>query len=234
MKKGLVYSLQPYYPFVAYFNQTINGSPSLGETIVDVVPTVDEFPVAPEWYWVDVDDSILGGMAAYDTATSTVIDLYPAKYYYTGNDPAYGPIGSEVFVAPASDPQPADTSIDPPLSPSAGSTLYWYDGGWVSSYFDPNVYNTLSAAKDYLNQQTYLVAAAAVNTQTSLYSTVQLVQGDLSTLPVLTYAGYTCASYQTYIDGEVSARVAEVNSATAIGQLFVFNPEELPTDPTAP
>lgn len=150
---------------------------------------------------------------------------YASTHYYSTNPTTLG----ELVIAPDG-VQPPDTSTDPPLSPSAGANLYWYSDGWVSSYFDPNVYGTLSSAKIYLKGQTATVAASAVNYQLRGYSEVQIrTAPDITALITFDYAPATLGQYQTFIDGEVAARDAEVDSATALGQLFVFNPEELNT-----
>lgn len=150
---------------------------------------------------------------------------YESTHYYSTDPATLG----QIVIAPDG-VQPPNTSTSAPLSPSAGATLYWYSGGWVSSYFDPNTYNTLSSAKTYLKGQTAIVAANAVDYQLRGYSEVQIrTAPDITALITFDYAPTTLGQYQTFIDGEVVARDAEVDSASALGQLFVFNPEELNT-----
>jgi hypothetical protein len=237
MKRGLVSPNQPAYATVIYANRTEVGA-ELGPLIIQVVDTVgDEFDAGPplSGYWVDVPDTTVPYQWYYDTVTDTAVDNTPAVCYatedlYDGLD-FLAPFESEVLFTPPTAPAPANTTDETPETASAGSTLYWYNNSWVTSYFDPNVYNTLPAAKTYLNEQTVLVAANAVNTESSIYSVAQLIQGDLSLLITKDYPTYSISAYQTFIDGEVVTRQAVVNSATLLGQLFTFNPEDLDTNP---
>jgi hypothetical protein len=154
----------------------------------------------------------------------------PAIYYST----LQATLGQPVKVSPL-DPQPANTTTEQPPDAAGGSTLYWYNNSWVTSYFNPNIYSTLTEAQTYLNSQTNLVASNAVNYQLRGYSEVQIKTApDINALITFDYAPMTIGSYQTFINGEVATRTAFVNSATVLEQLFPFNPQDLQTNPNVP
>jgi hypothetical protein len=46
---------------------------------------------------------------------------------------------------------------------------------------------------------------------------------DIGTLPTADYFGVDLATYQTYLNGEVSTMTATINAATANSQLYQFD-----------
>jgi hypothetical protein len=152
----------------------------------------------------------------------------PVTYYYT-----VPPVGVPIVVTTVGHPQPPDTTTLVPPTVPAGQTLYWYNSAWVVSSFDPNL--SLTAAKTSLIQTVTQDGAAAVNTQVSLYSTVQQIQApNVDALDCKNYAGETIGDYQTYVDGLVSSSTASINAATSKESLYSFNPADIPFTPADP
>jgi hypothetical protein len=134
----------------------------------------------------------------------------------------YG-FGALIRVSDVGWPQPSGTTTSVPPTPDAGQTLYWYSGQWVPSYVDPT--QSLSSNKQALITACSVSAAAAMSEQSSSYSTLQLVQSaDPTLLPCAYIDSLTLGDYQTYLDGEVSATVAQINAATDNATLYNLNP----------
>jgi hypothetical protein len=224
MKRGLVSPDQPAYTRIS----GVNEGAALGPFIVQVVDPADEFEVGPPFYWVDCPDETLAYQWYYDVATSTAIGGPTVTYYSIDQ----ATLGQRVSVWPPATPQPANTTTEVPVSASGGDTLYWYNNSWVTSFFSPITYSTLPEAQTYLKEQTLMVGVAACNIQSSNYSWYELAAAaDPSVLVTQSYSPMTLGAYQTFINGEVASRDAFVDSATALGQLFTFNPADLDTNP---
>lgn len=123
---------------------------------------------------------------------------------------------------------PANSTPLVPPTPESFQELYWSGTEWVLSAFPIGL--TLPAAQANLITQIQTNGAEAVNYQARIYSTLQLLTetnpGDLLTAD---YPSMTLDEYQTYINGQVSAKIAEVEAATTVAQLYPYNPEVNPT-----
>jgi hypothetical protein len=240
MKKGLVSPDQTAYGQIIYPNKIVQTD-ALGPLIIQVVPINAEFGVGEPFYWVDVPDEAVGGDYYYDTTSSTALPIGTRLCYATQNivypnpggvgETQYAELGNLVIVSPAIAPVPQYCTAEIPSLGGVEQTLYWFNNDWIWSYFDPNQYNTVPEAKAILTTETYQYGALAVNIQSSIYSIPQLIDGDLTTLPTKDYPGYTITSYQTFIDGEIVAQIATIDSCTTLDQLFAINPASLDTNP---
>jgi hypothetical protein len=228
MKRGLVSPSQTAYSYVQWREELELGA-ALGPYIVAVVPTGEDYPVAAPLYWVDVPDAFEGYRAYYNTTTQTPVEITQAFYWMTQDVTGYGNQGDSLRVVPATAPQPANTTnVEPPLpTGEPQNSVYWYDGGWVLSYFSPYTYSTLPEAQAFLKQQVDVTASLAVNAQSVIYSTVQLVSGDLSALLTKDYPTYSLSAYQAFIDAQVTSEFAVIDAALDIAALFDYNPYTL-------
>lgn len=167
-----------------------------------------------------------------------IIDAYqnPVDYYFTeptfyeGTQWQTGYLYVSIEVGHPAPPN--TTTVVPPALIPVGQTLYWYDGAWVVSSFNPNL--ALPAAKTSLIHTVNTNAAEAVNAEVALYSTVQQIEApSVGALDTLTYPGTTIGDYQTYVDGLTAAATATINAATSTSDLYSFNPAEIPFTPAA-
>lgn len=171
--------------------------------------------------------SDLSAFQAYvDTATDIIYAYENPVTYYTLTETSGFPVGSPIIVKSVGHPQPADTTELVPPTPAEGQTLQWDGSAWVLASFDISL--SLADAKTSLIQTVTISGAAAVNSEISLYSTVQQIQAaDVTLLNTKTYPSSTMGDYQTYIDGLISSATSTINAATTVQDLYTFNPAEL-------
>jgi hypothetical protein len=151
----------------------------------------------------------------------------PVTYYstvdeniYAGN--VYG-LGDAIVIDTPDTPQPPETTLTTPPTPETWETLYWYNSAWTVSSVDPTL--SLVNAKAFLITATQTSAGSLAAEQSRIYSAVQLfAAADVSALPTADYAGDTLGVYQTFLDGQVSAKTATINAATTVPQLYDVNP----------
>lgn len=231
MKKGLV--SPPSFGTQAGVSLKINGFPieNVGSYIVYAVDEAETFEVSLPLFWTDVPDEASGYQWYYRNDDSTPYAIASATYYATEDLPAYdATLGQSVIVSPAETPQPSGTTTSVPPTLEQGQSLYWYEGAWVASSFNPSL--ELSQAKNSLIKQVEQDAALAVNAESSQYSEVQKITApDVSVLETLSYPGTTLGDYQTYVDTIVASSTATITAATSTDDLYVFNPQNLPLRP---
>ena len=146
-------------------------------------------------------------------------------------------VPTEVQVQPATAAQPSNTVASrPALSETEwnnGKRWYYFGGALVASYFDPNTYSTVSAAKAELIERTKIAARNAMAEQASIYTLVTLHStADFTTLDTRDYAAYNLSSYNTFLGTQVTNQTATINGETTLTGLYAINPEALDTDPT--
>jgi hypothetical protein len=151
----------------------------------------------------------------------------PITYYSTVEGNLYDGItytlGDSITVNTPDTPQPPNTTLAVPPTPSSFQELYWYDSAWVISSVDPSL--SLSEAKNVLNTAVETSAALQGATQARVYSPVQLFAApDVTVLQTADYSGMDLGEYQTYLDSEVSSMQAIVNSAVSVPSLYGFDP----------
>jgi hypothetical protein len=176
-------------------------------------------------YQVYVDEAVL------------IIDAQnnPVTYYSTiqqNIDGDFYNVGGSYTSTAVGHPQPPNTTTLVPSSPDQGQTLQWTGSSWITSSFPYGL--TLPQAQSNLIQQVTVNGAQAVNSEVSLYSTVQQIEApSVSGLDALSYPGLTIGDYQTYIDGVVSDATATITSTGTVEGLYSFNPSTLPYAPAA-
>ena len=189
-----------------------------------------------------VDDPITGAKPPNDTITSiapyttyvaqaeSIIDAYlnPQLFYSTSDSTlfqgnTYG-LGDEIVIYTPNTFPPGTSTDEVPGTPEDFQELFWYaaENTWVLSPVDPTL--TLSAAKSELISKVQTSAAEQGDLQARIYSAYQLGSAsDIGTLSTADYFGVNLSTYQTYLDGQVSAMTAEINAATAVSQLYSFD-----------
>ena len=151
----------------------------------------------------------------------------PDVYFVTAKDLVYGELelvlGDPIEIGTLDTQPPAQTTQQVPPTPEDYQQLYWYNNAeWVISGFDPNL--TLAQAKESLITKVQTSAAEQGNIQARIYSAYQLGSAsDIGTLPTADYFGVDLATYQTYLNGEVSTMTATINAATTNSQLYQFD-----------
>lgn len=217
----------------------ITKTTSLGNWITDTVAnTAAQYPVdATYCTWVDVVNA--AEAYTYYRATGTTSEVvYGQADYYSHDSSVYGgPVGTVVSVQPATQPQPANTVASrPALSQSEwdnGKRWYYFGGVLVASYFDPNTFGTVSAAKAELITRTKAQARTAMANQAREYTLVTLhTTSDFTTLDTADYATYNLSNYNTFLNTQVTNATTTINGETTLAGLYAINPEGLDTDPT--
>jgi hypothetical protein len=171
--------------------------------------------------------SITPYQAYIDEAAAIIYAQDNPVTYYTLTEP----LGQPIVVTAVGWPQPPNTTELVPPTPAAGQTLQWDGFAWVVASFDITL--SLPQAKTSLIKSVTSDGAAAVNSEVSLYSTVQQIEApSVAALSTLTYPGTTIGEYQTYIDGIVATATATIDSATSVEDLYSFNPAEQPYAPS--
>jgi len=164
------------------------------------------------------------------TEAEAIIQGYenPVTYYVTTSDYPYEgqilQLGWKIVIYNPNTPQPSDTTtLVPPTVTESYQTLYWYNSAWLVSSVDPNL--TLSEAKTYLKKEVSRDAALASAEQAGVYSIVQLFNSaDVGALPTADYPGVDLGQYQIHLDAEVVSLHAQVDAATAMSELYTFDP----------
>lgn len=173
---------------------------------------------------------------SYVTAAQAKINAEqnPVSYYATQDGVVVGDItyfkGDEIIQTEVGWPPPAlnTTLLVPPVVTSAeafnlGQRLYWTGSIWTLSFFDINL--TLTQAKAQLILKTETAAANNMDNQTRHISILNLLTAaDPTILNIADYAGFTLGQYQTYLDGEVASKVGVINAATAVADLYSYDP----------
>lgn len=200
-----------------------DGLRGLGTIEYNVDPETGELP--PPGSFVDA--------AQYATQVASAEAIiyaanHPVTYYSTINGNTYGGVvynlGSAIVIYTPDTPQPPNTTTLVPGTPASYQALYWYDGAWVLSSFDPTL--ALSDAKNVLNTAVAVSATEQSVIQSRIYSPVQFsTAADVTALPTADYPGMSLGEYQTYLNGQVASLQATVNAATATTELYSFDPK---------
>lgn len=132
---------------------------------------------------------------------------------------------------------PTGFTEDQPLgSLSAYDTWQWNGTSWVAAPF-PITY-TLSQAQEYLTSLVNSNASSLVNAQLRNYSLAQLFNAaDVDALlPADSVSNLypTIGDYQTAVDAIVTPKISEITAATAVNQLYTFDPTVTAPAPYAP
>lgn len=163
------------------------------------------------------------------TYAQQVIDLRnnPEFYYSTADGvfsegDEYG-FGNAIQVLTPDFTPPLQSTNQVPPTPESFQELYWSGTEWVLSAFPISL--NLTEAQENLSNQVKTNGANAVNQQMRIYSSLELLtETQPGNLPSADYPTMTVSDYQTYIDGEVSSSLATISSATAVQDLYSFNP----------
>jgi hypothetical protein len=190
---------------IEYVGDLITGEKPQNETITDITPYM-----------------------SYATQAAAIINAYknPVIVYSTADGTLFQGItyalGSEITITTVdTDPPATSTPLVPP-TPDVYQDLYWFDDAWLLSSFDPTL--NLVGAKADLITKVQTSATVQADLQARIYSMYKLsIEASPGTLPTSDYAGVDLDTYQTYIDGEVSAMTATVNAATTASQLYSFD-----------
>lgn len=118
------------------------------------------------------------------------------------------------------------TEVQPLGSLPPQSTWQWDGSSWIASPF-PITYN-LSEAQEYLTAQVNLNASSLVNSQLRNYSIPQLLTAPdinaLLTVDSVSSAYPTLGQYRTALDAIVSPKLSDISAATAVEDLYTFDP----------
>lgn len=179
--------------------------------------------LAPYQSYIDEAEEIIyaaqNPITVYSTSNAT---LFGGNMYTTGS-----PI---VINTPNTSAPPQSTPLVPP-TPQPFQELYWFDTYWVISPFLPSL--PLDEAQANLTTQVLTSAATAATEQSRIYSSLQFSQAaDPGTLPTADYVGFDLASYQDFLDAQVTAKQTVINNATSTEQLYDFDPF-IEADPSA-
>ena len=167
----------------------------------------------------------------YDQTSEAEAIIYarnnPVTYYSTISNNVYDGktygLSVPIVINTPNTPQPPHTTADVPLTPASWQALYWYNNAWVVSSVDPTL--SLSVAKTALITTVNVSAAYRAAQQARVYSSVQQINApDINALATADYPNLTLGQYQTYVDGRVSVKTAEINSAESVSQLYDFDP----------
>jgi hypothetical protein len=127
-------------------------------------------------------------------------------------------------------PNPAVPAGFTETAPLGGSSAYdypqWNGTAWIQAPF-PIAYN-LVQAQTFLTSLVNANASALVNNQVRNYSTPQLFAAASvdALLPADSVSNLypTIGDYQTAVNAEIAAQLASISAATAVNQLYTFDP----------
>ena len=224
-------------------NASIDNNLAQNVDFTGIDPTIH----CVQWYdtfgWVEYDFDLLTGAKPpnmeidsidpympWVSNAAVIINAYlnPQIFYSTydgllweGNE-YY--LGAEIVISTPDTLPPGQSTNEAPPTPEDFQELFWYqaENTWVISPVAPTL--TLAQAQDQLTNQVKTSAAEQGDLQARIYSAYQLGSAsDVGTLPTADYFGVNLSTYQTYLDGQVSAMTAEINAATAVSQLYSFD-----------
>jgi hypothetical protein len=221
----------------------IDGNLATGVSYTGINPTIH----CVQWYDTVgsveyVDDPITGAKPpnqtidsiapymVYVVAAETIIDAYlnPQVFYSTASEVIYQGLsyglGDEIVISTPDTLPPAQSTNEQPPNPQDFQQLWWYNSEdtWVVSPIDPSL--SLSNAKFELTVKVQESAAFQANYQARIYSLVDLISTpDVTALFTADYYGLSLGAYQTYLDDQVTAMVAQINAATTTTQLYSFD-----------
>jgi len=183
------------------------------------------------------DDPEVSGQEIFAAAVAgdfgPVVSYADSHWYSTATIvPSYGSSTfPPIIISPTGIQPPNTTQLVPPI-PTTGQTTQWDGSAWVRASFDITL--PLADAKTSLINTTNADAAAAINVQASLYSTLELISApDYNLLDTRNYPGTTLGEYQTYVNGLTATAIAEINAATTVPDLYSINPATIPFTPAA-
>ena len=157
----------------------------------------------PVTFWALANGTIYEGRT-YNEGQALVINTYPL--------PTTPPTGF--------------TDVAPFGASSAYDTWQWNGTSWVAAPF-PISY-TLTQAQTFLTSLVNANASALVNNQLRNYSLPQLfAAADVNALlPADSVSNLypTVGDYQTAVNTEIAAQLASISAATAVNQLYIFDP----------
>jgi hypothetical protein len=222
---------------------TVDGNYAPGVNYTGIDPTIH----CVQWYdtfgWVEYVGNLVTGIKppnenidtiapyqVYVNSANVIIDAYlnPVVVYSTSNDTLFEGqsylLGDQIVISTPDTLPPVSSTNEIPPTPSDFQQLYWYtvESTWVISPFNPNL--TLSQAKSTLTTLVNTSAAEQGDLQARVYSAYQLLSApDSGALDTADYFGVDLATYQTYLDGQVSTMEATINAATTTTQLYSFD-----------
>jgi len=191
----------------------------VGYSIVDIIEESDQYPLNSDFIWVDFtatvypDIELYSGYVALDETTLIRPSLV---YFSTVDNQIYlqtnYAIGQSIPIS-SGFPISNVTTEAPPFSYEyENSTLYYYNGSWVISSFDPS----LSLAEAKLSVKKNLINPQAYNqlVSTDWYSIRQLENA--TPIPV------EYLNWRQTIRDEANAKVSTVNALTTTAELNTY------------
>ncbi len=153
--------------------------------------------------------------------------LNPIVVYSTSSDTLFQgniyPLGEAIVITTPNTPPPAQTTPSVPPTPESWQTLQWTGSEWIMAPFAWDI--GLSEAQAICTNLVYINAANAVNTQSRIYSNIQLfAASNPAELVCADFVELTLGDYQTYIDTNVAVLLTQISEATVTSDLYDFNP----------
>lgn len=167
----------------------------------------------PVTYWCDTEGTI-----------------YEGKTYYEGEE--------LVFDTPPlpTSPPTGFTDVQPLGAQSAYSYWQWSGTAWISAPFPISL--NLAGAQDYLSKLVGANASVLINNQLSCYDAAQIAEAADPELLEPRYKATnlypTIGDYRTAIDAQTTPLYADIAAATAVNQLYSFDPTVNEPAPYAP
>lgn len=176
---------------------------SLETTVPFLQATYGAEEIAPATFWAISDGTIYDGLT-YNAGDPLVIYTFP--------QPTTPPTGF--------------TDVQPIGSVSAYDTWQWNGTAWIAAPFPITL--DLAGAQDYLTKLVQANASILINNQLSSYDGAQIAAAADPELLEPRYKALnlypTIGDYRTAVDAETAPLLADIASATAVNQLYVFDP----------